>query len=288
MFLMAGILLATISLVAVLLTIRKRREVLDLTAEEFKFLNRLQEGARPSEEDDFPKPVGSPLFSDRDHGSIRVYKNGIKARFVRVKELNLVRPSTGIQKRYVATYRTMFYPYEMIAGIYPVSINIVRKKGSGWVYGFSGSGESIGSMLNVALAYADDGPPGTSRRDKFITLQVETTDYRTAILSPSISKGVCDLKAIMQALGLAMGPIANQKVRTKIWLRGFYLIFEEPGHYDHESGRRVRGDRTRVMLGDIHKHYALRSIPGYPQRRRQALETLQMRDVSTLDERLRT
>ena len=112
--------------------------------------------------------------------------------------------------------------------------------------------------------------------------QVETFDYRTAVLSPSISRGVCDLTSIMQALGLAMGIMAKQKVHTKMWLRGFYLIFEEPGHYDVESGNRYRGERTRIMLGDIHKHFALRSRPGYPQSRRMALGTLTMQDVSTL------
>ncbi|NIP36025.1 MAG: hypothetical protein GWN18_13770, partial [Thermoplasmata archaeon] len=51
------------------------------------------------------------------------------------------------------------------------------------------------------------------------------------MLSPSLSRGVCDLRSIMQALGLGMGIMAKDKVRTKTWLRGFYMIFEEPGHY---------------------------------------------------------
>lgn len=275
-------------LIAFILTARKRMEVLDLTAEEYQYISRLQEGAGPSRGNERAKPRGQPLFSDRGHGPIRIYANGIQARFVSVEDINLARPSTGLQRRYVARYRTMFYPYEMIAGIYPVSINIVRKVGRGWIGLHHDNLVSVGSIINEAMAFADDGPRGSMRKDKFITLQVETTDYRTAILCPGISRGYCDLTAIMQSLGSAMGPQAKQKVRAKTWLRGFYLIFEEPGHYDHDTGHHQRGDRTRVMLGDIHKHYALRCRQGYPQRRRMALETLRMKDISTLDERLRT
>jgi len=126
------------------------------------------------------------------------------------------------------------------------------------------------------------------RRDKFSTLQVETTDYLTAILSPSISRGYSDMTTIMRALGNALGPKAKEKVRTKTWLHGFYFILEEPGHYDVDDYKHYRGDRTRIMLGDIHKHYVLRRQAGYPQRRRMALDTMRMSDISTLDERLRT
>jgi len=272
-----------------LLSTRKRTEVLDLTAEEYQFLSRLQEGAEPSEGDEREKPMGEPLFSNRDYGPIKVYRNGIQARYVRVEDLNLVRSSTGFQKRYVTDHRTMFYPFEKIAAIYPISINIVRKMGSGG--GFSDHSDglgSIGSIINDAMAYADDGPDASTRKDKFTTLQVETTDYQTAILCPSISRGYCDMSTIMRALGQAMGTQAKEKVRTKTWLHGFYLILEEPGHYDTESNRHYRGDRTRIMLGDIHKHYVLRSQAGYPQRRIMALGTLRMSDISTLDERLRT
>ena len=182
----------------------------------------------------------------------------------------------------------MFYPFEMIAGIYPLSINIVRRKARDRDIRISHDREGIGSIINDAMAYADDGMPGALRRDKFTTLQVETTDYRTAVLSPSVSRGICDMKGIMQALGLAMGIMAKEKVKTKMWLRGFYMIFEEAGHYDHDSGRRYRGERSRIMLGDIHKHYVIRSKPGYPQRRRLALNTLTMENIRTLDERLHT
>ncbi|MCJ2540866.1 MAG: hypothetical protein LN414_06335 [Candidatus Thermoplasmatota archaeon] len=275
-------------LIAYVLSVRKRMEVLDLTAEEFQLISKLQEAKGPSDGARLPKPVGLPTFSDRDHGPIKVFRNGIQARFICVEDLNLVRTSTGFQKRYVAKYRTMFYLFEMIAGIYPISINIVRKKGGGRKGFHSENLESFGTIINMAMAYADDGLDPSMRKNKFTTLQVETTDYQTAILCPGISRGYCNLTAIMQALGLAMGPQAKQKVRTKMWLHGFYLIFEEPGHYDSESPSYRRGDRTRVMLGDIHKHYALRSQSGYPLRRRLALDTLRMQDISTLDERLRT
>ena len=279
---------AMMFIIAYLLAMRKRMEVLDLTADEFVFISKLQGGNGPSEGAKRPQPAGRPTFSDRDHGPIKVFGNGIQARFICVEDLKLARPSTGFQKRYVAKYRTMFYPFEKIAGIYPISINIVRKKGGGWEGVHSENLESFGSIINEAMAYADDGPATSMRKNKFTTLQVETTDYQTAILCPGISRGYCDLTAIMQALGRAMGPPAKQKVRTKTWLHGFYLIFEEPGHYDRESQSYRRGDRTRVMLGDIHKHYALRSQAGYPLRRRMALDTLRMQDISTLDERLRT
>jgi hypothetical protein len=275
-------------LVAILLSVRKRREVIDLTAEEYQYLSKIQEGARPSETDQWPKPVGPPLFSDHDHDPIKVYKNGIQARFVSVDDIQLIRSSTGFQKRYVARYKKVFYPFNRIASIYPISINIVRKMGSGGFRIHNEDLENLGSIINEVMAYADDGPPGAARKDKFSTIQVETTDYRTAILCPSISRGYCDMAAILEALGRAMGPQAKEKVRTKTWLHGFYLILEEPGHYDSESRHHYRGDRNRVMLGDIHKHYVLRSQKGYPQRRRMALETLRMRDIRTLDERLRT
>jgi hypothetical protein len=270
------------------LVFRKRREVIDLTAEEFRWMSDLQDGAAPSRGDERPVPSGEPLFSDRDHGPIKVYLNGIQARFVSVDEITLTRLSTGIQKRYVASYRTMFYPWDQVAGIYPLSINVVRRMGKAKGLTVRQRSEGIASVINEIMAYADDGLPGETRKDKFATLQVETTDYQTAVLSPSISRGVCDMRAIMGALGRAMGPIAKQKVQTGAWLRGFYLIFEEPGNYDVETRNRYRGERTRIMLGDIHKHFVLRSRPGYPQRRRMALETLTMRDVRTLDERLGT
>ena len=270
------------------LVLRKRREVIDLTEEEYRWISRIQEAATSSRGDGWPKPSGPPLFSDRDHGPIKVYKNGIEARFVSVDEITLARPSTGVQRRYVAGYKTLFYTWDQVTGIYPLSINIVRRTGRTKRVTIGRGNEGIGAVINEMLAYADDGLPGDTRREKFTTLQVETFDYRTAVLSPSISRGVCDLTSIMQALGLAMGIMAKQKVHTKMWLRGFYLIFEEPGHYDVESGNRYRGERTRIMLGDIHKHFALRSRPGYPQSRRMALGTLTMQDVSTLDERLRT
>lgn len=277
---------AMIFLIAYVLAVRKRMEVLDLTAEEFQFISKLQGGNGPSEGNRRPKPVGQPTFSDRDHGPIKVFMNGIPARFICMEDVKLARPSTGFQRRYVAKYRTMFYPFEEIAGIYPISINIVRKMGGGRMGIHSENLESFGSIINEAMAYADDGPAASMRKDKFTTLQVETSDYQTAILCPGISRAYCDLTAIMQALGLAMGPQAKQKVRTKTWLHGFYLIFEEPGHYDRESRSYRRGDRTRIMLGDIHKHYALRSLQGYPLRRMRALKTLRMADISTLDERL--
>ncbi len=270
------------------LVLRKRREVIDLTEEEYRWISDLQEGASRSRGDGRPSPSGEPLFSDRDHHPIKVYRNGIQARFVRADEITLARPSTGVQRRYVAAYRTMFYPWDEVAAIYPLSVIVVRKTGRTRSITVRHKSDGIGSVINEMLAYADDGLPGDTRRDKFTTLQVETTDYHTAVLSPSISRGVCDLKSIMQALGLAMGPVSKQKVKTKMWLHGFYLIFEEPGYYDVDSGNRYRGERTRVMLGDIHKHYALRSVPGYPLRRRMALDTLTMCDVRFLDERLRT
>lgn len=270
------------------LVLRKRREVIDLTAEEFGWISHIQDAATASRGNERPKPSGKPLFSDRDHGTIEVYRNGIQARFVSVDEITLARPSTGVQRRYVAEYKTLFYTWDQVTGIYPLSINIVRRTGRSSRMTVRHSGDGIGSVINEMLAYADDGLPGDTRRDKFTTLQVETFDYRTAVLSPSISRGVCDMRSIMQALGLAMGIMAKDKVHTKTWLRGFYLIFEEPGYYDTESGNRYRGERTRILLGDIHKHYVLRSRPGYPQSRRMALDTLAMRDVSTLDERLRT
>ena len=275
--------------IAFLLSSRKRTEVLDLTAEEFQFLTRLQEGVDPSKDDSWEKPKGDPLYSDNEYSHIKVFRNGIQARYARVGDLNLARPSTGFQRRYVTEYRTMFYPWDRIAAIYPITINVVRKMGSGGPSRVHTDGvEAIGSLINEAMAYADDGPSPSLRKDKFSTLQVETTDYLTAILSPSISRGVSDMRTIMRALGVAMGPKAKEKVRTKTWLHGFYFILEEPGRYDVENTKRYRGDRTRIMLGDIHKHYALRRQAGYPQRRRVALDTMHMSDISTLDERLRT
>ncbi len=268
--------------------LRKRREVIDLTEEEYRWISHIQDAVTVSMGDVRYSPLGKPLFSDRDHEPIRIYKNGIQARFVKVDEITLARPSTGIQRRYVTEYRTSFYTWDQITGIYPLTINIVRRTGRTKGVTIGHGNEGIGAVINEILAYADDGLAGATRRDKFTTLQVETFDYRTAVLSPSFSRGVCDIRSIMQALGLGMGIMAKDKVRTKTWLRGFYLIFEEPGHYDADSGNRYRGERTRIMLGDIHKHYVLRSRPGYPQRRRMALETLTMQDVSTLDERLRT
>jgi len=102
-------------------------EVLDLTAEEYQFLTRLQEGARPSEDDIWDKPMGDPLYYDKEYGPIKIYRNGVQARFVRVGDLHLARPSTGFQRRYVTDYSTVFYPFERIAAIYLISINIVRK-----------------------------------------------------------------------------------------------------------------------------------------------------------------
>ncbi|NIP36027.1 MAG: hypothetical protein GWN18_13780, partial [Thermoplasmata archaeon] len=79
--------------------LRKRREVIDLTEEEYRWISHIQDAATVSRGDGRFSPSGKPLFSERDHGPIRVYKNGIQARFVKVDEITLARPSTGIQRR---------------------------------------------------------------------------------------------------------------------------------------------------------------------------------------------
>lgn len=276
-------------LVIVVMSHRKRLEVLDLTEAEYRYIRGLQTTSEMLSGDEVHEPMGPPILDDPDHRPIAVFRNGIQARFAMLDEIQLVRPSTGIQRRYVVRHVTRFYPWEMIAGIYPMNITIVRKMGAER-NGFhvDGPAQGLASALNKAMAYADDGPDASTRKERFTTLQVETTDFRTSILSPSISRGQSNVRALTKAIGTALGPRAREKVMTSMGLHGFYMILEELGHYDTEHHTRDKGGRSRILLGDIHKHYVLRSRPGYPERRRQALQTLNMRDISTLDERLRT
>ncbi len=113
--------------ITILLDVRKRREVLDLMPGEARALKDLQETAKWPKEMKEIRPDGKPLYSDGLLGHIRIYQNGIKARFAIVDKISLLRSSTGYQKRHVARYITVFYPYEMIAAMYPIKIGIIRK-----------------------------------------------------------------------------------------------------------------------------------------------------------------
>ena len=92
----------------------------------------------------------------------------------------------------------------------------------------------------------------------------------------------------MEALGIALGPRAKQVVRMDQWLTGAYFIFEEPRHHSASDDRSYRGDRNRVLLGDLHKHYVIRSQEGYGQRRKATNRILKMENIRMLDEYLGT
>ena len=97
-----------------LLNVRKRREVMDLTPDEFEVLQRFQEGATWPGGARSIRPEGEPIYRDRELGPVWIYRNGIKARFVTVEQITLLRMGTGYQKRYVVRYRTLFYPLSLI------------------------------------------------------------------------------------------------------------------------------------------------------------------------------
>ena len=282
--------------IAILLDIRKRREVMDLLPGEARGIKDLQENAKWPKEMIEVRPAGKPLYSDGVLGHIRIYRNGVTARFAIVDTISLLRSSTGYQKRHVVRYRTAFYPYEMIAAMYPIKIGIIRRVGRGRTYTEFSDGRfrSIGSSINTLWALGDDhqsmGWPvmSTDSPDVVTAIQVETKDFRTAILCPEISSGGCEVRSVVKALGKALGPGARQLVRLDIKLGGGYYIHEEPGYFDREHRTQHRGDRNRIMLGDLHKHYVLRSQPGYAERRKQANRVLHMADISMLDDYLWT
>jgi hypothetical protein len=263
---------------------RKRREVVDLTKEEFEVLQRFQAQAEGPDKETMIKPEGKPLFHDRDQGPVWIYKNGIKAKFVTIEEIKLV--GEGLQRRFVVRYDKTFYPFDMIAGIYPIRIRLVRNYKEGAIRIPAGADDErnypYGTLLISAFAMSD-GPDVADADNIVETLQVETNDYKTAVLCPDISGEYSNLRGMVKALGIAMGPEAKQKVRLKLWLQGFYMIFEEAPAEGYRHGL-----RSRIMMGDIHKHYALRALQGYPLRRMNALRTMKMTDIGTLDERLRS
>ncbi|NOQ53773.1 MAG: hypothetical protein GQ558_04110 [Thermoplasmata archaeon] len=289
-------LIVTSLAIAILMDIRKRREVMDLLPGEAKAIKDLQENAKWPKEMIGVRPAGKPLYSDGFLGHIRIYRNGVKAKFAIIDTISLLRSTTGYQKRHVVRYRTSFYPYAMIAAMYPIKIGIIRKVGRGRTYTESSDGRFmfIGSSINALWALGDDhtsmGWPimPTDSPNIVTAIQVETKDFRTAILCPEISSGGCEVQSVVKALGKALGPGARQLVRLEFQLGGGYYIYEEPGYYDHEHRRQYRGDRSRIMLGDLHKHYILRSQPGYAERRKQANRVMLMADISMLDDYLRT
>jgi len=69
---------------------------------------------------------------------------------------------------------------------------------------------------------------------------------------------------------------------------GAYFIFEEPRHHDVSQDTYYRGARNRILLGDLHKHYIIRSQEGYSQRRKATNRILKMENIRMLDEFLGT
>jgi hypothetical protein len=289
----AVILIVTIfilqALIKFLLADRKRREVVDLFPGEFKFIQHYQNSLIETDDVKGVEPVGRPLYTNGMFGAIRIHKNGIMARYTTIERIKLTRPSTGFQTRLVVDYDKAFYTWERIAAIYPIRIRMIRKEAD---QGIDTTHHSL--TINDALAWSDDfneeGPygPKSEPPDWVTAIQVETIDYRTSLLCPGVPGVDCRTREVVEAMGVALGHRAKQVVRMDQWLTGAYFIFEEPRQHDVNQDTTHRGDRNRVLLGDLHKHYVIRSQEGYGQRRKATNRILKMENIRMLDEYLGT
>ncbi len=282
------------AVVKFLLAQRKRREVVDLFPGEFNYLQRCQKATTGTDDGEEVEPIGRPLYTDGLFGSIRIHKNGIMARYTTIEKIKLTRPSTGFQTRIVVEYDKAFYPWERIASIYPIRIRMIRKEAGLRYSDRSWSGTHYSLSINDALAWTDDyneerpSGPKSPPSDWVTAIQVETIDYRTALLCPGVPGVDCRTREVVEALGVALGPRAKQVVRMDQWLTGAYFIFEEPRQHDVNQDTTHRGDRNRVLLGDLHKHYVIRSQEGYGQRRKAMNRILKMENIRMLDEYMGT
>ena len=180
----------------------------DITQARLAYLKRHE---RPS-----ARPTGRPLFKEAPLRTLKVFENGLFADFAVITMRKEDASTTGLGVNAVAMETRSFVPWDLVSEMYLLH-------------------------LREGPHPLDESTPVTK------ALQVETKDFRTAILR---TKG--DIAQLLSTIQSAAGPSFSQFWRPRPVLSG------EITH----KGKNPQGDlRGRWAYGAAHKHAIIRLPP---------------------------